>query len=179
MVRFAWIKSSVNKVVDLLHIWPWPLTWPVTLAMNFQGQISYLIVKYLTEGEFFGWLNILLILSDVRFAFIIYSSAIQVWHFCCWKHTRDHIAITMAMVCILGLDTCLGVVLGFTLYPHRLYMKFAQSQVTKTQIFCKLWLNLLHLFIHNWNADRLMEGWTAGTHHNHTIWPRAEMEYRR
>ena len=32
-------KSSVNKLVDLFHIWPWPLTLPLTLAMNFQGQI--------------------------------------------------------------------------------------------------------------------------------------------
>ena len=38
-------KSSVNKFVDLFHIWPWPLTLSVTLTMNVQGQI--LKVPYL------------------------------------------------------------------------------------------------------------------------------------
>ena len=39
MVRFAQNKSSVNKLDGLFHIWPWPLTLPVTLVMISQGHI--------------------------------------------------------------------------------------------------------------------------------------------
>ena len=39
MVRFARNKSSVNKLDGLFHIWPWPLTLPVTLVMISQGHI--------------------------------------------------------------------------------------------------------------------------------------------
>ena len=39
MVRFAPNKNSVNKLDGLFHIWPWPLTLPVTLVMISQGHI--------------------------------------------------------------------------------------------------------------------------------------------
>ena len=76
MVRFARNKSSMNKLVDLFHIWPLPLIWPVTLAMNFQGQILKLPYfrniwshrKYVKECVFFGWVDILFV-DNIRFTF--------------------------------------------------------------------------------------------------------------
>ena len=76
----------------------------------------------------------------------------------------------------LGHKTSWGTVFGFTPYTHHSCMKFANLQVTRTQIWYKLWSNLLQLFNNFWNADRLMEGWTDG---NHMIWPRAKMEHCR
>ena len=85
-------KSSVNKFVDLFHIWPWPMTLSVTLTMNVQGQI--LKMPYLWNigpgrkkikikvGEFFGWFDNFLIISDLRFTFIVCCSAAQAWRFC-------------------------------------------------------------------------------------------------
>ena len=53
----------------------------------------------------------------------------------------------------------LGAVLGFTPYAHRSCMKFGKFYVTWTQIWCKLWSNLLHLFNNIWNhtMDMLWE----------------------
>ena len=59
--------------------------------------------KYLTwsqEGEFLGWIDILLIISDLRFAFVICCSAVQVWRFYRWQHQYDHITIATETVCI-------------------------------------------------------------------------------
>ena len=84
-------KSSANKLVDLFHIWHWPLTLPVTLTMNFQGQILKLPYLWnfgpdrkneIKEGESFGWFDILLIISNLRFTFIVCCSAVQAWRFC-------------------------------------------------------------------------------------------------
>ena len=40
LVPFARDKSRAKYLIGLFHIWPWALTLPVTLAINFQGQIT-------------------------------------------------------------------------------------------------------------------------------------------
>ena len=76
----------------------------------------------------------------------------------------------------LGHKTSWGAVFSFTPYTHRSCMKFANFWVTRTQIWCELWSNLLQLLNNIWNANRLMEGWTDG---DYTIWPRVKMEHCR
>ena len=82
---FARNKSNVNKLVGLFHIWRWPLTLPLTVAKNFQGQI--LKLPYLQNvwpdrkkskrvNSLDEWFYVLLIISDLRFAFIVCCNAV-------------------------------------------------------------------------------------------------------
>ena len=148
MVRFARNKSSVNKVVDLFHIWPEPPTLPVTLAVNFQGQILKLPYfrniwphcKDIKECEFFGWVDILFVDNiwstfgfyymlqcrpDVTFLSMV--TLVRSYHY------RDGDCVYLCH------NTSLCVVLGFTSYTHQPHMKFAQFYVTRTQKMCELW----------------------------------------
>ena len=103
-------KSSANKFVDLFHIWPRPLTLPLTLTMSFQGQILKLLYLWkigpdrkniVKEGEFCGWFDILLIISDLRFTFIVCCSAVQAWRLCRYQeHHYGLIPVATAMVYI-------------------------------------------------------------------------------
>ena len=103
MVRFARNKSSLNKLLDLFHTWPRPLTlrgpWPWISKVKSWNchicEISELIANNndnMKEGELFGWFDILLTICDLHFAFIICCRsgvtflwlAISVWpyHYC-------------------------------------------------------------------------------------------------
>ena len=162
MVRFAQNKSRVNKFIGLLHIWHWLLTLLVTLAMNLQGQILKLpyFFKYMTsswilkEGYFIGWCNILWTVSDLRFAFIICYTAVQMWRFCRRQYKYAYITNATVIVCIYGIMHAWALCWVSLHILHRSYMKFAQLYVSRTSKLFRY--DLLHLFKNDWNADRLM-----------------------
>ena len=146
MIRFARNKSIVNKLVDLFHIWPWPLTLPVTLATNFLGQISKLPYfrnnwprKNIKDDEFFGWVNMLFVnniwstfsfhhMLRCRPDVTVLSMVTLVWSY----HYCDGDCV------YLRHNIWFGAVMGFTSYTHRPYMEFAQFNLTSSQKFCKL-----------------------------------------
>ena len=176
--QFAQNKSNVNKLVDLFHMWPWPLTLPLTLGMNFQGQIlklSYLQNIWTDRKNKDGWIlwMVWYIVNNV-WPTLFFNRMLQ----CRSCVTFQSLATSVWLYlyrngdCVyLGHNTCWVLVLGFTPYTHRSCMNFAKFCVTRTQIWWKLWSNLLRLFDNIWNADGLMEGWTDG---NYAIWPRAK-----
>ena len=129
-------KSSVNKLVDLFHIWPWPMILPVALTMNFQGQIFKL--PYLwdigPDCKKMKWNKRVWILSMVwyfvdniwptfcfhrmlqcRTGVTFLSLGTSLWSYPC--HNGDDM--------YLGHKTCWGSVFGFTPYTHHSFMKFA------------------------------------------------------
>ena len=131
LLRFAWNKSSAKTMVDSFHIWP--LASPVTLAMDFQGQIlklSYFLniwphPKNIKECEFFGWINILFV-----------NNVWSTFYFCYMLQCRPDVTF-LSMVtlvwsyhdwdgdCVyLRHSTSLGAVFGFTSCTHRPYMEF-------------------------------------------------------
>ena len=141
-VRFARNKSSAKKLVDLFHIWPWPPTLPVTLAMNFQGQILKLPYfrniwprrKNIKECEFFWWIDVLLV--DKIWSTFWFHHMLQ-----CRPGVTFLSMVTLSWLyhycdgdCVyLRHSTSLCAVLSFTSYTHRPHMKFAQFYVTRTQ----------------------------------------------
>ena len=164
MAQFARNKSNVNKLVDAFHIWPWSLTLHVTLAMNFQGQI--LKLPYLR--------NIWPDCKKGRISWMVWYFVNNVWPTFWFHHMLQcHSGVTFLSLATsvwsylyrngdgvqLGHNTFWCVVLCFTPYTKRLCMKFAKFRVTRTQIWCKFWPNVLHIFNNIWNADKLMEGW--------------------
>ena len=177
MAWFARNKSSIIKLVDLFHIWCWPLTLPLIMAKNFQGQILKLPYlqnvwhyrKKIKEGELFGWI-VLYFVNNIWLAFCFHrmvqcrlsvtllSFAISVWS--CHYSNCDGV--------YFGHNTCWCTVLGFTPYTHHHVWNFTKLYVIWTQIWYRLWSNLLHLFNNIWNADRVMGYWTDG---DFTVWP--------
>ena len=127
-------KSSVNRLVDLFYIWPWPLILPVTLTIHFQGQMLKLPYLWnigpdcknneLKRDEFFGWFEIfdniwptfyfhrmLQCRSGVTFL----SLGTSLWAYPCRNGDGVY----------LRHKACWGAVFGFTPYTHRPCMKFA------------------------------------------------------
>ena len=127
-------KSSVNKLVHLFHIWHWPLTLPVTLTMNFQGQILKLTYLWNIRPDRKkwnkrGWIlwmfwyfvnniwprfyfhRMLQCRSDVTFL----PLGTSLWAYPCRNGDGVY----------LGHKTCWGAVFGFTPYTDRSCLKFA------------------------------------------------------
>ena len=127
-------KSSVNKLVGLFHIWHWQMTLPVTLTINFQGQILKLPYlwnvgpdrKTWNKRGWIPWMvwnfvnniwptfcfhRMLQCRSDVTFL----PLGTSLWVYPC--HNGDGV--------YLGHKTYWGAVFGFTPYTHRSCIKFA------------------------------------------------------
>ena len=172
-----WIDLLIYFIYDLDHwscLWPWPWMSKVKSWKCHIYEISDLIAKkWKKGGEFFGWFNILFIISDLRLTFIVCYSVVQVWRFCRWEHQYELIPVATAMMCIYNIRHA-GVLFLASLHIHTAYVW--NSQICRTQTWYKLWSNLLQLFNNIWNADRLMEGWTGD---DYTVWPRAKWEYCR
>ena len=95
-----WLIYFMYDLGDWLCLWPWPLISKVKSWNCHICEISDLIAQKKKTGEFFGWFDILLIISDLRFAFIVCCSADQVWFLCRQQHQYDYIPIATAIVCI-------------------------------------------------------------------------------
>ena len=129
-------KGSVNRFVDLFHILPWPLNLPVTLTMNFQGQIlklTYLwnIGPYRKKWNKIGWILLMVWYCVNNMTYVLLSSYAAV------PYRRD-VSVVLSLVIslwaypcrngdgvYLGHKTCWGAVFVFTPYTHRSCMKFA------------------------------------------------------
>ena len=171
----VWINWLIYFIYDLGH---WPYLWPWSWISNVKSW-NAIATKYLTwsqkikKGELFGWFDIFVnniwltfcfhLMLQCRSSVTFLSLATSVWSY--FYSTGDGVYLVHT--------TCWGAVLGFTPYTHRSGMKFPIFYVTGTQIWCKLWSNLLRLLTNIWNSDRLMEGWTDG---EYTMWLRAKVE---
>ena len=108
--KAMWINWLSYFICDLGHwpcLWPWISSglWPLAWISKVKSwnchiyEISFQIAKIKT-GEFFGWFDILLIISDLRFSLIVWCSAVHVWRFGRWQHQYNFISIATAIVCI-------------------------------------------------------------------------------
>ena len=82
--KTVWINWLIYFMYDLGH---WPCLWPWPSISNVKSwnchiyEMSDLVAKKVKEGECLEWCDILLIISNLRFAFIMCSSAVRVWRF--------------------------------------------------------------------------------------------------
>ena len=104
--KAMWMNWLIYFIYDHGH---WPCLWPCPLISKVKSwnchiyEISDLIAKKnlrRVNSLDVGWFDILLIISDLRFAFIVCCLADQVWCLCRQQHQYDYIPITTAIVCI-------------------------------------------------------------------------------
>ena len=127
-------------------------------------------------------------ITRVSILWMIWCFVNDIWSTFCFRHMlQSRSGVTFGNISmIISLSQRRNGILGHTYMLgwcsglHSIYcMEFAKFEVTRTQVWFKLWSSLLHLFKNIWNTDRLMANRTDGARRDYTLWPRAKMEHGR